>query len=265
MHRTRNAASRRSRLNILGVLTTVALILLWQGVAKMSVLNLRFLPTPFAVLTHSGTLVHGTHLGTNLVHTLEITLESWILASIGGTVLGLALGLSPFFWRWSMASIDILRGLPAIVFLPVAVLLLGISSTTELVIALYGAFWPVMISAIAGVRSVNAVVRDVGKTLRLSRADVLLKIIMPSAFGSIIVGIRLALTMSLVLAVVAEMLINPKGLGYQLVFEEQAIQPELMFGYVIVVGLLAIALNGSFRWATRRLAPGLVLSGGGRI
>jgi ABC-type nitrate/sulfonate/bicarbonate transport system permease component len=59
--------------------------------------------------------------------------------------------------------------------------------------------------------------------------------------------------------------LNPKGLGARLVFEQQAVQPALMFGYVIVIGLVAIALNSSFQWVVRRLAPGLVVAQGGRI
>lgn len=254
---------RRSRtrslvpFNPLGLLTGLVLVGLWQLVVDTRVLHYEYLPAPSAIIGSTGQLVSDTHFGSNLAHTVIVTLIGWAIASVGGVALGAAVGLSRVVWRWTMASIDILRALPIIAFVPVAVLIFGLSSTMELSLVIYAAFWPVVINTIAGVRAVSPVLRDVASTLKLTRLQALRKVVMPSAAGSILVGMRLALALALVLAVVAEMVGNPTGLGYQLVFEQNALKPDLMFGYVVVVGLIGLALNAVLIGATRLLLPGL--------
>jgi ABC-type nitrate/sulfonate/bicarbonate transport system permease component len=99
--------------------------------------------------------------------------------------------------------------------------------------------------------SVGTQLYDVGRTLRLSRARTLIKVILPAAAPAIVVGCRLSLGLNLVMAIIAEMLANPHGLGYAVVSELQAMQPQRMFAYVFFIGLLAIALNGALIGASR--------------
>jgi ABC-type nitrate/sulfonate/bicarbonate transport system permease component len=132
----------------------------------------------------------------------------------------------------------------------------------ELTIIVYAAAWTVLVNTIDGVRSVPAELLDVARILRMSKRTTLRKVILPSAVASIVVGLRLALSLSLVLAVVAEMLGNPRGLGNALVRAQQALQPEQMFAYVVSIGVLGITLNAALRSATARLFPGLAAGPG---
>ena len=97
---------------------------------------------------------------------------------------------------------------------------------------------------------------DVGRTLRLSRAHILLKIVLPTAAPAILVGCRLSMGLALIIATIAEMLANPHGLGYAVISQLMAIQPQRLFAYVICIGLLAILLNATLMWLSRRLLPG---------
>jgi ABC-type nitrate/sulfonate/bicarbonate transport system permease component len=96
---------------------------------------------------------------------------------------------------------------------------------------------------------------DVARTFGLSPLRTILEIQLPSAFPAILVGARLAMTTALVLAVIAEMIGNPDGLGYALVFTQQALQPAQMWAYIVVIGLLGVALNGLLV-ASSRAVPG---------
>lgn len=141
--------------------------------------------------------------------------------------------------------------------LPIAVVIFGLSSTTEFVLVMYVAFWPVVISTARGIRSVDPLLRDVGHTLRLSKLAVIRKVVLPAAAPLCVVGLRISLTLSLVLAVVAEIVANPAGIGYQIAFEQQALRPELMFDCIFVVGLLGIVLNAALVLGVRLAAPGV--------
>ena len=189
-------------------------------------------------------------------HTLISILVGWTVATVIGIGLGLTLGLSPWLRRWSLASFEVLRPLPAIAFLPLALLLFNFSLTTELVLMIYASVWPVLINTMGGVVSVTPRLYDVSKTLRLTRAQTLVKVIIPAAAPAIVTGCRLSMGLTLVMAIIAEMIANPHGLGYAVINELQAMQPQRMFAYVLFIGLLSIALNALLLWAS-----GLILHG----
>lgn len=106
---------------------------------------------------------------------------------------------------------------------------------------------------------------DVARMLRLSRFTAVRKVLLPAAAPSIVVGLRLALALSLVLAVVAEMIGNPAGLGHALVLAQLVLQPEQMFAYVVVIGLLGVGLDATFGVVAARASPSAAGSVGGSV
>ena len=232
---------------------------LWEVLVRWGLVEFQNLPAPSAVAAGFwDVLVSGELLGA-VLHTLRVTVLAWVAASALGIVLGLLLGLSRPAWRWSMASIEVLRAVPPVSLVPMALLVFGFSVRMELTLIVYVSAWPVLVNTIDGVRAVPVELLDVARMLRLSRLATLRKIVVPSARPAIVVGLRLALSLALVLAVVAEMLGNPRGLGNELISAQQALQPAEMFAYVFTIGLLGIGLNAAFRslssWAVPASAP----------
>lgn len=244
-----------SKVNLLGLATLAGFVGLWQVLVSGKVVHYQFLPAPSAIWTAGKGLISNGELPESVVHTVSVTLIAWVLASLFGVIVGSVIGLSRTTWKWVMATIELLRAIPSISFVPVALLVFGFSSKMEIVIAVYVAQWPVLINTIDAVRNVHNGLRDTAKTLHLSFPARMWKVVLPAATPTIVVGLRLALTLSLILAVVAEMIGNPTGLGYQLVFQQQALQPAKMFAYVITIGLLGVILNGLFMLLVRWL-PG---------
>jgi ABC-type nitrate/sulfonate/bicarbonate transport system permease component len=248
-------AALRRRVNWLGLATMVALAGVWEAVVRTGLLDYQFLPAPSAVAAAAGHLFSSGAMASNVLHTTRVTLVGWLLASAVGIGLGLVLGLSDRAWRWSMASIEILRAVPPVTLVPVTLLVFGFSRRMELTIVVFVSTWPVLVNTIDGVRSVAPELVDVARMLRLSTGDRIRRIVLPAAMRSIVVGLQLGLSLSLVLAVVAEMIGNPAGLGNALVRAQQALQPAQMFAYVFVVGLLGVGLNAIFTYLSTRLFP----------
>ena len=251
------------RLNLLGLGTMAVLVGLWELVISSGLLEYQFLPAPSAIAGRVGTLVSSGDLTGNVLHTLYVTLLGWTLASAIGIGLGLLLGLSDTAWRYSMASIEVIRAIPPVSLVPVALLVFGFSVRMELTIIVFVSAWPVLVNTIDGIRGVRHELLEVARMLRMGTPSRIRKVLLPAAMPSIVVGLRLGLSLSLVLAVVAEMLGNPNGLGNALVSAQQALQPEEMFAYVFAIGLLGIGLNAAFGYAAGRLMPSL-LRGTGR-
>jgi len=242
--------------NIPGTLTLLACVAAWEGAIQSGLVTFDYLPAPSGILVAFLELVRSGELLTNTTHTLRSIVLGWIAASAIGLALGLIFGLSPLVRRYCLASIEVLRPLPAIAFLPAALLLFSFSLTTELIVIVYAGLWPMFVNTMGGVTSVAGRLHDVSRTLQLSRLRALATVVVPAAAPAILVGLRLSMGTAVVMAIIAEMLGNPHGLGYAVVSALQAMRPERMFAYVLFVGVLAIALNACLVQAERRVLRG---------
>lgn len=251
-----------NRINMLGLATMVAFVGLWELFVRSATVDFEFLPAPSGIAEALGSLIASGDLFAPVVHTLRSALVGWVIAALFGITLGVWLGLSDTAWRYSMASIEILRAIPPITLVPVSLLTFGFSLRMELVVIVYACAWTVLVNTIHGVRTLRPELLDVGRMLRMSKFTAIRKLILPSATPSIIVGLRLAMSLSLVLAVVAEMIGNPSGLGNALVRAQQALQPEQMFAYVVTIGVLGVVLNTGLRYVSARAFPALAAGRG---
>lgn len=251
-----NVVALTKRVNIPGLLTIALCAVLWEALVRFGAVHYSYLPAPSTIFIGIAELISSGQFWADTAHTLQAVIMGWMIAGIVGIVLGLMLGVSPALRRYSLASIEVLRPMPGIAFVPVALLLFGFSLKTELVVIVLPALWPVLINTMGGVAAVHQRLFEVGATFRLSRTQMVAKIVIPAALPSILVGLRLSLTLALVLAIVAEMIGNPTGLGYAVVREEQALHPALMFADVIAIGTLGIVLNQLLIQIIRQTFPG---------
>jgi ABC-type nitrate/sulfonate/bicarbonate transport system permease component len=252
---TGSAASRRRGVlrlpslrwvNLSGAAFLVALAALWQLAVAERWITSQYLPEPTAIARSIGDLAQSGALTHNFSHTLYVTLVGWVASGVLGVALGLALGLSAVTWRYSMASIEFLRALPAISFVPVAVLLLGFSTKMELVVVIYVSLWPILIGTIHGARQVTPMHRDLARMMHMSRMAQIRRLVLPTIAPFVFVGLQVSLSLSLALALVAEMVGNPVGVGQALIVAQNTLHPPEMFAYVVLVGIIGVLLNALF-------------------
>ncbi len=246
-----------SRINWLGIGLIIGLVILWQLLVTAGVINNPGLSSPHQVVEGMRYLISQNLLWPALIHTIRCVAIAWVIAVVAGGVFGLMLGLNSRVASWSGASIDMLRSLPVVAFVPIAILIWGVGSKPEVILGAYAGVWPMLINTASGVRGVPPRLLEVALTLRLTRRATVTKIIVPSTGAAMIVGARLALAASLVICVVAEMTGLQTGLGDQLVLESGADQPSRMLAYVFVVGLLGLLANAGLVNATNRAFPGI--------
>ena len=243
------------RINWPGLATIALAFLLWEMLLRAGFAQYQNLPAPSAIADGLVEIAASGQLLADTLHTLRSVLVGWGAALLVGIVLGLLLGVSRTLRRYCLASIEVLRPMPGIAFAPVALLLFGFSLQMELMVIILPALWPVLINTMGAVMGVHTRLFEVGRTFRLSRGEILRKIMLPAALPGVLVGARLSMTLALVLAIVAEMVGNPAGLGYAVVREQQAMRPELVFAYVVAIGALGVMLNAVLTGAVARLFP----------
>lgn len=251
-----------SRVNYLGLATLVALVALWQATHALGLITFQYIPAPTAVSGAIVDIVSSGALVDNLVHTLSAALGGWLIAVLVAVPLGTLIGLSRPIWVMTMASLDALRALPIVGFVPVAVLLFGFTSQMEVYVAAYAAIWPILINTIAGMGAVSPRSLEVARMMRFNGLQTLWKIRLPVATPFIVVGLRLGLSISLVLTLVAEIVGNPTGMGFALVQAGQSLQPAVLFAYVVAIGVAGIVLNAILMLVARTALKGPMAAGG---
>ena len=240
-----------------GLATPALLLAVWETVVGSRLVSYQFFPAPSAIFYGGRQLVRDGVLMEDLLHTLVSIGIGWSAAMIIGVAGGLLLGFSAPARTYVLASVEVLRPIPGIAFAPVGLLLFGFSIQTELVIAFLPTLWPILVNTMGGVANVQPRLLDVGRTFRLSQSQIVLRLLLPAALPSIIVGARTGLGLALVMAIVAEIVGNPAGLGYAIVREQQAMNPEAMFAYIFVVGFLGVILNSGVVHLTNAIWPSL--------
>ncbi len=235
--------TRRGRVNLEGLATLTLFLLLWEAAIRTGLLTFEYIPPPSRVVTGLREITVSGELLTNVLHTVSVAVLGWGAAAIVGVTVGCLVGSSWTAWKYSAASLETLRALPIVAFVPVSVLLFGFTSRMEIVIAFYGAMWPILLNTASGVRSVNRNLVEVGRVLGLSPVTQIWKLRLPAATASVVVGLRLGLATAFVLTLVAEMIGNPAGIGFALITKGQALRSEQVFAYMVVIGLLGVVLN----------------------
>jgi NitT/TauT family transport system permease protein len=244
--------TRRGR----GWIVPVVIVVVWQVLVDAGVLTFRFLPAPDRIARAMTEAARSGDLAADLLYTTAIAvLASSIALALGG-VLGLGFGLLPRLRHNAMASVDVLRTIPAVALMPVALLTFGPSPGTELMLAVWAAQWPVLVGTAAGVRSVPDRLYDVAAMLRLSRTATIRKIVIPAVVPAWLAGARLATVIALHVTITAEMVMAPAGLGGALVQAMQALNVDRMWAYAVVCGIVGASTNGGLRRLVAVALPG---------
>lgn len=175
--------------------------------------------------------------------TFQAALLGFAIAGVLGVFLGAVLGLSPRTERTVGPSIEALRPIPAVALIPLSLLVFGFGLRMEAAVVAFAALWPVLLMTVSAVRGVEPRLLELSRSLEHSFIQKLGKIILPAAIGRIAVGLRLALAISLVVAVTVEIVLNPRGLGHSMIAAQQALRSDLMYAQLLWLGFVGWALN----------------------
>jgi sulfonate transport system permease protein len=226
---------------IASFVTAALFVWFWQLAADHRLVSPVFLPGPDrAWIALVGGFTTGD-LGVKLLATVERMVWGWLLASLCGITIGAAIGTSPALRAYLGPMLEFLRPLPASATIPVAIALLGLTDGMVLAVVAFGALWPVLIATIHGFSAVEPRLHEVGRALRMSRVAVVWKIALPSASPDILAGMRLGLTIALILSVVCEMIAGRDGLGHWILLAARSFRAPDLYAGVILLGMLGYA------------------------
>lgn len=241
------------RRGLLGTASLIAFLVLWEVVVRLFDVKPITLPPPTAVLAELGRewRWYLDHTG----YTLLTTLGGFALAVVVGVGLALMLVGSRWFEHTIYPLIIALNSVPKVAIAPLFVIWLGTGSEPKIAIAFLIAVFAVIVDSVHGLRSVPQDVLDLGRVLKGSALDFFLKVRLPCALPSILTGMKVAISLALVGAIVGEFVASQRGLGYVILSAQGTFDTTRVFAAVVMLALLGIALYGSLAWAERRATP----------
>ena len=210
----------------------------WQAIADAKLISPVFLPGPDRAWA---ALLRGFHSGIlepKLLGTVQRMIIGWLLASLLGIALGTMIGVSPRARKIFGPTLEFLRPLPSSAIIPLAIALFGLSEGMVLGVIGFGALWPMLLSTVHGFGAVEPRLYEVSRALGMSKLSVIWKIALPSSMPDILAGMRLGLTVSLILAVVGEMLTGQDGLGNWILLAARSFRAADLYAGVILLGML---------------------------
>lgn len=235
------------------VLVLGAFIALWWAASTSGWVNRAFLPTPQATLASLVQGLAGGELAAYSWATLSRMVTGWVLASALGISLGALIGSSVRAREWIAPTLEFIRPLPASAVMPLAIALFGLSGNMVLAVVAFGAMWPVLLATLHGLANVHTQLREVSRSLELGHFNFVLKIGLPNAMPDILAGMRLSLTVSLIVSVVGEMIASQAGLGQAILLAARSFQASDLFAGIVLLGALGFVSNVLLALAERRL------------
>jgi NitT/TauT family transport system permease protein len=247
-----------------GLVVPVAAIAIWQWVAVQGWVNENILPSPlqvwrkwvayllplqeFAAFSQnggggrmawafSGELIHDS-LGS-----LYRVVVGFAVGAGLALPLGLAMGASRGVYAWMNPLVQLLRPIPPIAYIPLSILWFGLGNPPAIFLIALGAFFPVLMNTIAGVRQVDGIYLRAARNLGASGPTMFLRVILPAAVPYILTGMRIGIGTAFIVVIVSEMIAVNNGLGFRILEAREYFWSDKIIAGMITIGILGLAID----------------------
>ncbi|RMX06511.1 ABC transporter permease [Corticibacter populi] len=230
------------------IASVAALLVLWQAVSGLGLVDARLLPSPLAIFAHLGEQLGERSFQFHIGQTLIRLLCGFAIALVIGVALGVVMALGGE--AWLMPLVRLLAPIPKIAIYPALVLLLGFGHASKIGLVVADAVFPLILATFHGVRAVQPKLLWSAQAAGAGKIAQVLTVLLPSAWGSILTGCRIALVIACINVFLAEMISSTDGLGHLMIVAARSYQVVDMFVPLVLISLIGLALSrgiGFFR------------------
>jgi NitT/TauT family transport system permease protein len=239
---------------LLPLLGPVALFILWDIIVRAGWIKAILLPSPSATVYALITGLAGGPLLKDFAVTVMRTIEAFLIAASIGVPLGVVLGSNEKAYRSVEFLIDFFRSTPSSALIPLFLLIFGVSDINKVAIAAFGALLIVVFNSAYGVMNARKQRVMAAKVMGASRWQIFRDVLIWESLQPTFVGLRSAVSMALVIVIVAEMFIgSDNGLGHRIIDAQQVLNVKSMYAAILAAGALGYTLNVLFLVAEKRI------------
>lgn len=231
----------------------LALFAIWYAVNAGGLVNPRLLPSPVRTLQAVWTGALDGGLGHDFARTLWRTLQAFGIAGAAGVPIGIMIGASERLYRSIEFLVDFFRSLPATAMFPLFMILFGLGDISKIAIAAFAAWLVILFNVAYGVMNARRTRMLAARVMGASRLRIFRDVVFFESLPQTFVGLRTAVSLALVVIVVAEMFIgSDDGLGKRIVDSQMVFDLPQLYGTILVSGVLGYGLNFVFITLERR-------------
>ena len=239
---------------VIPLLGPLVLFCIWDLVVRFKLIPPILLPSPWVTLSTLGNGMWGGELLKDFSYTLMRTLEAFVLASLVGVPIGILLGSNERSYRSVEFLIDFFRSTPSSALIPLFLMIFGVSDINKVAIAAFGALLIVLFNSAYGVINARKQRVMAAKVMGASRWQIFKDVLVWESLQPTFVGLRSAVSMALVIVIVAEMFIgSERGLGHRIIDSQQVMNVRDMYASILAAGGLGYALNVLFLMLEKRI------------
>lgn len=238
----------------------VVLVVIWQVVTQLT--DSVFFPPPTKIIAagaklwFSGPASHvflGDAVFDHVFPSLGRVLGGWLLSVVVGVALGTALGRSKTGMDYVGPLFAFFRAIPPPALVPVFIVLFHIGPGMQIATIIFGSIWPIVLNTVDGVRSVDKVKVDTARAFRTPRRYWIGLVVLPAALPKIFAGLRLALSIALILMAISELVGALNGIGYELINAQRQYDFDQMWAWIVLLGILGYGFNAALLGVERRV------------
>jgi ABC-type nitrate/sulfonate/bicarbonate transport system permease component len=244
-------AARRLVGPALGVLVFLAALGIWQLWAGSA--NSFLVPTASEVADRAWDVWRSDEFLSEVGASMKRYAVGCAIAAAIGISVGLLVGASHAARRTLDPFLELLRAVPAIAIVPAAFVILGIGDASRIAVIAFGLCFPILVNTAEGVRGIPPEVRDTASMLHVGRVERVVRIYVPAALPSIMAGLRIAVSLGLVLVIVSEFVGEANGMGFYLIEKQSTLDYPALYAGILFLGLLGYVLNRLFLIVERRV------------
>jgi NitT/TauT family transport system permease protein len=248
----------------------IAVLAFWEWLSRSGHVSPQILPAPTQVLARWIAYAAPVHpydpaagsriawifsgeLPRDAAASLMRVLVGFAIGTLLALPLGLLMGYSEALYQLFDPLIQILRPIPPIAFIPLAILWFGLGNPPAFFLISLGAFFPVLVNTISGVRNVDAIYIRAAENLGASRATLFRRVILPAATPYILTGVRVGIGVAFIVVIVAEMIAVNNGLGYRILEAREYFWSDKIIAGMISIGLAGLGIDIVMGRITRHL------------
>ena len=241
------------------ILFPLAFLAVWQLLSMTGILPSNRLPSPFEIILALKELLmfglpQGKVLFYHCLFSLVRVLGGFLAAAAVAIPFGIVLGRSKRLHEMVIPIIEIIRPIPPLAWIPLSILWFGIGFKSAVFIIFLGCFFPIVLSTISGVLSVDKVLIDAAKTLGAQEREIFYKVLLPGSFPSIYTGLRIAMGIGWMTLVAAEFtgVKSGYGVGYMIMTARDIQRPDYILAGMVTIGLIGFLLDLLLRLFERK-------------
>jgi ABC-type nitrate/sulfonate/bicarbonate transport system permease component len=237
------------------VASPLALLVLWEVLSRLDVVDSRVLPPPSEVLLRIGELVTSGELLPHVQATVVRFVVGLVLGAVAGTVVGLTMGLFPAARAVVSPLIAVIYPLPRIAMFPLILILVGFNERANILEITLAPFFTMAISTMSAVLAIDPIYRDVARSFETGTRDLYLRVTLPAALPAVMGALRVSVGLALMSTTAVEFLAASEGLGYLIWHSWQILSLQDCLSGMVVAGLLGSLAYGAVGVLARLLVP----------